>query len=36
MVFAMEILSLHLENINIDIWIGENYTDVYLKVCIVI
>jgi hypothetical protein len=34
--FAMEILSLHSENISVDIRIGDNLTDIYLKRCIVI
>jgi hypothetical protein len=36
MIFAMEILSLHWGNISVDIRIGDNLTDVYLKWCIVI
>jgi hypothetical protein len=35
-VFAMDILSLHWGNISVDICIGDNLTDVYLKGCIVI
>jgi hypothetical protein len=34
--FAMEILSLHWGDISMDIWIGDNFTIVYLKECIVI